>query len=77
MRFGAISGVGSLWVLCNLSYAGMRAQDQRGLWRTVAFVGGLPQTLLTFVAVDEGSERAFGVDLVHTHVLFLCLCCYV
>src|SRR5262245_20589847 len=58
------TGANGLWVLCNVSYAGMRAQNNtsRG-WRTAAFIFGLPGTLITYLAVVEGSERAYGVDL--------------
>lgn len=58
------TGVSGLWVLTNISYAGMRAQNNRdSFWRTVAFIFGLPGTLLTFVFVDEGSDRAYGISL--------------
>ncbi|HEY2469435.1 MAG TPA: hypothetical protein VGI45_16560 [Terracidiphilus sp.] len=58
------TGISGLWVLANISYAGMRAQDnQSALWRTLAFIFGLPGTAITFLAVDEGSDRAYGIDL--------------
>jgi hypothetical protein len=58
------AGVSGIWILANLSYAGMRAQDSpSGLWRVVAFIFGFPGTLLTFFVVSEGGERAYGVDL--------------
>jgi hypothetical protein len=39
MQDTSISG---LWVLANISYAGMRAQDHANvLWRTLAFLFGL------------------------------------
>jgi hypothetical protein len=42
----------------------MRAQNNRSvLWRTLAFILGLPGTIVTFFAVPEGSDRAYGVDL--------------
>jgi len=57
-------GVSGLWILANLSYAGMRAQDSPSTgWRIIAFIFGFPGTLLTFLAVKEGGERAYGVDL--------------
>jgi hypothetical protein len=58
-------GVSGIWVLANFSYAGMRAQNSSSaVWRIVAFIFGLPGTLVTFFVVKEGSERAYGVDVV-------------
>jgi len=58
------TGVSGMWILANISYAGMRAQNNRnGGWRIVSFIFGLPGTLLTFLAVAEGGERAYGVEL--------------
>ena len=58
------TGISGLWVLANISFAGMRAQNNRSvLWRTLAFIFGLPGTIVTFFAVPEGSDRAYGVDL--------------
>ena len=53
-----------MWILANISYAGMRAQahPSRG-WRILSFIFGLPGTLVSLLAVDEGSERAYGVRL--------------
>ncbi len=60
----ARSGVTGLWVLANFSYAGMRAQNSPSArWRVVAFIFGFPGTLMTYFAVDEGSDRAYGVHL--------------
>jgi len=58
------TGANGLWVLCNVSYAGMRAQNHssRG-WRAAAFIFGLPGTVLTYFVVTEGSDRAYGIDL--------------
>lgn len=58
------TGISAIWILANFSYAGMRAQnsDSSG-WRILAFLFGFPGTLLTFLVVQEGSERAYGVDL--------------
>jgi hypothetical protein len=57
-------GVGGIWVLCNVSYAGMRAQGSPSSgWRALAFFFGLPGTLVSFFAVAEGSNRAYGVFL--------------
>jgi hypothetical protein len=60
----ADKGVSGVWVLANVSYAGMRAQDHvKGGWRTVAFIFGFPGTLVSLLAVGEGSNRAYGVSL--------------
>lgn len=58
-------GMGTIAILSNSSYAGMRAQNKKdnGELRTVAFICGLPYTLITYMVVDEGSERAYGVDI--------------
>ena len=57
-------GASGLWMLANISYAGMRAQNSpHSVWRVVALVVGLPGTLVTFFAVKEGSERAYGIDI--------------
>ena len=69
--YNAISqtGVSGLWVLANISYAGMRAQGDvnTGGWRVLAFILGLPGSILTFFVVKEGTERAYGVDLPKKH----------
>ncbi|MBL7649947.1 MAG: hypothetical protein JNK74_27545 [Candidatus Hydrogenedentes bacterium] len=58
------TGASGIWILANISYAGMRAQASRSKgWRIVAFIFGFPGTLVTWLAVDEGSERAYGIDL--------------
>ena len=58
------TGISGLWVLANISYAGMRAQNSPSKgWRILAFIFGLPGTIVTFFAVAEGSERAYGIDL--------------
>jgi hypothetical protein len=58
------TGISGLWVLANLSYAGMRAQNNSSkLWRILAFIFGLPGTIVTFFTVEEGYDRAYGVDL--------------
>ena len=58
------TGISGLWVLANISFAGMRAQNNpSALWRTLAFIFGLPGTIVTFIAVGEGSDRAYGIDL--------------
>jgi|SRR5580700_1487299 hypothetical protein len=58
------TGISGLWILANVSFAGMRAQNNRSvLWRTLTFIFGLPGTIVTFLAVVEGSDRAYGIDL--------------
>lgn len=58
------TGVSAIWMLANISYAGMRAQNSSSAgWRIVAFILGFPGTLVSFLAVGEGSERAYGVDI--------------
>lgn len=57
-------GVSAIWVLANIAYAGMRAQNSASAgWRIVAFIFGFPGTLLTFFVVTEGGERAYGIEL--------------
>jgi len=58
------TGISGLWVLANISYAGMRAQNSPSKgWRILAFIFGLPGTIVTFLAVKEGTDRAYGIDL--------------
>lgn len=58
------TGVSGIWVLANISYAGMLAQNNPDrVWRIIAFLAGLPGTIVTAFAVKEGSMRAYGVDL--------------
>ena len=58
---GALTGA---WIMANLCFAGMRAQNHPSTtWRVVAFACGLPFTLVTYFVVGEGSERAFGVEI--------------
>lgn len=58
------AGISGLWVLANFCYAGMRAQAHRNAgWRIVSFIFGFPGTLLSMLVVEEGGERAYGVDL--------------
>jgi hypothetical protein len=59
-----VTGVSGLWMLSNVSFAGMRAQNNPSTgWRILAFIFGFPGTLITFFAVKEGSERAYGIDI--------------
>src|SRR5512143_2668109 len=62
-RIGS-AGVSGVWVLANFCYAGMRAQGSRSSgWRLISFIFGFPGTLRSMLGIDEGSERAYGVDL--------------
>ena len=57
-------GGSGFWVLCNFSYAGMRAQNSPSEgWRIAAFIFGFPGTLVSYFSVVEGSNRAYGVQL--------------
>lgn len=57
-------GASAVWIFANLSYAGMRAQNSssRG-WRIIAFIFGFPGTLLSLLAVREGSDRVYGIEM--------------
>ena len=58
------TGVGGLWMLANICYAGMKAQANPSFgWRVLSFLFGFPGTLLSLIVVSEGSERAYGIDL--------------
>ena len=58
------TGASGIWLLASISYAGMHAQGSRSKgWRIVAFIFGFPGTLVTWLAVDENSERANGIEL--------------
>src|SRR5271156_5812113 len=58
------TGISGLWVLANVSFAGKRAQNNRSVfWRTLAFIFGLPGTIVSFFSVAEGRDRAYGIDL--------------
>jgi hypothetical protein len=58
------TGVSALWILANISHAGMRAQGSTSSgWRILAFIFGFPGTLLTFLVVGENSHRAYGIRL--------------
>jgi len=58
------TGASAIWILANLSYAGMRAQNSASAgWRILSFLFGFPGTFLSYLVVVEGSERAYGVDI--------------
>ena len=58
------TGVSAIWICANISYAGMRAQNNRSTgWRILSFIFGFPGTLLTYFVVAEGGERAYGIDI--------------
>ncbi|MBI5094298.1 MAG: hypothetical protein HZB26_17890 [Candidatus Hydrogenedentes bacterium] len=57
-------GASGIWILANVSYAGMRAQSNPSVgWRILSFIFGFPGTLVSFLVIREGSERAYGIDL--------------
>jgi hypothetical protein len=57
-------GVSAIWLLANICYAGMRAQGHPSrLWRVLSFLFGLPGTLLSWLVIKEGSNRAYGINL--------------
>jgi len=57
-------GGSAIWIFANISYAGMRAQNNPSVgWRIISFIFGFPGTLLTWLIVLEGSERAYGIEL--------------
>ena len=58
------TGVSGIWILANISYAGMRAQgSHQAGWRIIAFIFGLPGTLLTFLVVSDSGGSAYGIQL--------------
>jgi hypothetical protein len=58
------TGVSAIWILANISYAGMRAQNSSSSgWRVLSFIFGFPGTLITYFAVSEGGERAYGIEI--------------
>jgi hypothetical protein len=62
-----LTGLGWGWLslLSNISYAGMRAQHlpETNNKRTIAFMCGFPQTIVSYLVVDEGSNKAYGIKL--------------
>jgi len=58
------AGASGIWILANICYAGMRAQNHPSVgWRVLSFICGFPGTLITFFVVEQGSERAYGIEL--------------
>ena len=57
--------IGPMGVAANVMYAGMRAQNSPDTtWkRKFAFLFGLPTSFITFLVVEEGSCKAFGIEL--------------
>lgn len=64
VRDGGYKGFHWLWLVANVSFAGMRAQGHpsRG-WRVVSFLGGFPGTLISLLVIREGSGSAYGIKL--------------
>jgi hypothetical protein len=58
------TGVSALWILANISYAGMKAQGHPSIgWRVLSFIFGFPGTLLSLIVVSENGGRAYGIQL--------------
>lgn len=63
-RTATDTGVSRLWLLANISFAGMRAQDSSEWgWRIIAFIFGFPGTLLSLIVITQGSGRAYGIEI--------------
>jgi len=61
---GTGCGVSAIWIFANLSFTGMQAQATgSSFWKVVTFIFGFPGTLVTLLAVEKGSERAYGIDM--------------
>lgn len=59
-----LCGMGSISILSNIVYAGLRAQGKDlPAHRTLSFIGGFPHTIVTYFAVEEGSQEAYGIDV--------------
>lgn len=56
-------GFGVLEVVCNVTYAAMRAKDTHPILRKFTFVGGFPLTLISFTFVKKGSHICYGHKL--------------
>ncbi len=58
-------GMGALSTLANISYAGMRAQNDPNneFPRMLTFIVGLPYSIVTLACVGEGSNKAYGIHL--------------
>jgi hypothetical protein len=64
LRDARDTGGYGLWILANISYAGMRAQNHQSTgWRISSFIFGFPGTFLSWLCVQEGSDRAYGVQI--------------
>lgn len=76
LPFGVL---GALWTVTNISYAGMRAQNDPGMstHRAIAFMFGFSFSVITLIAVDKGSNRAYGVRLPKAEAFSKhCGCCH-
>jgi hypothetical protein len=64
LRDARDTGGSGLWILANISYAGMRAQNHQSTgWRIASFILGFPGTFLSWLCVQEVSDRAYGVQI--------------
>lgn len=54
----------SLYAGWNMSYAIMRAQGKEDMahYQIPVFLLGFPATLVTWICVTKGSEKAYGMD---------------
>jgi hypothetical protein len=55
-------GVSAAWLFGNVFYATWRSQDSHPLLRKVAFVLGLPLSMLSFLLVSKGGGDVFGIQ---------------
>ncbi len=57
--------LGPLGVAANIMYAGMRAQNipETSYKRKIAFIFGFPTSIISYFMVEEGSCRAYGIEL--------------
>jgi hypothetical protein len=66
-RYGrqAFIVLGPVGIAANVMYAGMRAQNNpKNYWkRKFAFMFGFPTSIITYLAVEEGSCIAYGIEL--------------
>lgn len=68
LRFVCITSIVVCYLgpICNLIYAGLRAQNSpNSIGRLMAFMGGFPFSLLTYFVVGQGSNLCYGVHLPH------------
>jgi hypothetical protein len=59
------TGASGFYIVSNIAYAVMRAKNdpKNDSWRNVTFFCGFPATACSYLLVDEGSNKAYGVKL--------------